>query len=504
MATAVLCLLIAQATDDLEGLKHPSRAVREASIERLAAQGPPSAELVEHVAHADARVAAGVAAILRLRCDATVLPALARHADRRDPARADAAAHLLVAIAARRRTPLADLHFEGMELLPRRLEQAVESQVLELLGSFRRRPSLERPQLYRPLLAGGPYASKVLERLVRDTQRSGVLRAHALHACLRLVGREGRPRVAVGLHDAQPEVRAAAAQLAWRYGMEIDTLAGLLASGRPLGATVRSYAVAAAERRRRLDRESALRLFDLAWEAPARTAVGTAAALEVTHPDLAGKLIRKHVEHALEADRRRVGAGLAAGLFELRVGPLGPELRERLGAARTPLLRALVEEDADKALALMRPSLAPAAAVGRQEAFRVEIVSALLRRYRAPWADRVAFGGTAIRREFAAARRLGAQALRGAPEDLVRPLVPRLRELLADGDASVRLAAAAVLLPEPAARQVCADALYDGDPIAARRVAACLAPETQVDPKAPVAARRRLAARISPGGRDKE
>ncbi|MHC4973167.1 MAG: hypothetical protein ACYTG3_12625 [Planctomycetota bacterium] len=504
MATAVLCLLLAQATADLEGLKHPSRAVREATIERLATKGPPSAELVPYVAHEDARVAAGVASILRLRRDAAVLPALARHADHPDPARADAAARLLVEIAAHRRRPLAEFHFAGMKLLPRRLERAVDSQALELLGRYRRRPSLERPQLYRPLYAGGTYAAVVLARLARDAQRPGVLRAHALHAYLRLVGRKGRPLVAEALVDPQPEVRAAGAQLAWRYGIEIDTLAGLLDSGRPLGPTVRSYAVGAAEHRRRLGRPTAIRLRDLAWEAPVRTAVGTAAALEATHPDLAERLIESHVERALKADRNRVGAGLSAGLFELRVGPLAPALRERLGAARTPLLRALVESDAEKALALVRPSLAPRAAVGRQEAYRVEIVYALLLRYRAPWADRVAFGGAAINREFAAARRLGARALRGAPEELVRPLKPRLRQLLADGDASVRLAAAAVLLPEPEALQACADALYDGDPVSAKRVAACLPAELEVDPKAPVNARRRLALRISPGGRDKE
>jgi hypothetical protein len=503
MATAVLCLLLAQAAGDLEGLKHPSRSVREATIERLAAGGPSSAELVPLVAHDDARVAAGVASILRLRRDAAVLPALARHADHPDPARADAAARLLVEIAAHRRKPLHDLHFAGMELLPRRLEQAVESQALELLGRFRHRPSLERPQLYRPLLAGGPYAAAVLARLARDTQRSAILRAHALHAYLRLIGKEGRPLVAEALSDPQPEVRAAAAQLAWRYGIEIDTLAGLLDSGRPLGATVQSYAVGAAEHRRRLKRATALRLLELAWEAPVRTAVGTAAALEVTHPDLAPRLVENHVERALMADRNRVGAGLEAGLFELRVGPLAPALRERLGTARTPLLRALVESDAEKALALVRSSLAPRVAVGYQESYRVEIVYALLLRYRAPWADRVAFAGAAINRELVSARRLGARALRGAPEELVRPLKPRLRQMLAEGNASVRLAAAAVLLPDPAALQVCLDALYDGDPISARRVAACL-PKGGVDPKAPVAARRRLALRISPGGRDKE
>jgi len=501
MATAVLCLLVAQLAGDLEGLRHPSRAVREATIERLARDGPPSMELVANVAHGDARVVAGVAAVLRLRRDAAVLPALARHADHPDPARADVAARLLVEIAAHRRVPLSDLHFEGMELLPRRLERAVGSQALELIRRYRRSPSLERPQLYRPLYAGGPYAATAVARLVRDTRRPGVFRAHALHAYLRLVGRDGRPMVAEALVDPEPEVRAAAAGLAWRYGVEIDTLARLLDSGRALRAIVRSYAVAASERRRRLGREPALRLLDLAWEAPVRTAVGTAAALKVTHPDLAEKLIEKHVEHALKADGRRVGAGLAAGLFAFRAGPLPPELRERLGAARTPLLRALVESDPEEALALVRTSLAPPASVGRQEAYRVEIVYRLLMRHRAPWADRVAFGAAAIHRDLGSARRLGAQALRGAPDELVRPLKPALRRLLADGDASIRLAAAAVLLPEATALQVLADALYDGDPVAARRVAACL---PEVDPKAPVAARRRLALRISPGGRDKE
>jgi len=501
MVTAVLCLLVAQAAGELDGLRHPSRAVREATIERLAAEGPPSAELLPHVARGDARLAAGVAAILRHRREAAVLPALARHADHGDAARADIAARLLLEIAAYRRVPLHDLHFPGMELLPRRLEQAVESQALALLGRYRRRPSVERPQLYRPLFVGGTYAATVLARLAGDTQRSGVLRAHALHAYLRLVGRKGRPLVAGALTDPQPEVRAAATQLAWRYGVEIDTLARLLDSDRPLGATVRSYAVAAAAHRRRLERAPAERLLNLAWEAPVRTAVGTAAALKATHPDLAAKLIEKHVQHALVADRRRVGAGLAAGLFELRVGPLAPDLRQGLGAARTPLLRSLVENDPQKALALLRSSLAPRAAVGRQETYRVEIVYALLLRHRAPWVDRVAFAGAAMHRELVSARRLGARALQGAPEELVEPLKPALRGLLADGDASVRLAAAAVLRPEPEALQVLADALYDGDPIAARRVAACL---PDVDPKAPVSVRRRLALRISPGGRDKE
>jgi hypothetical protein len=55
------------------------------------------------------------------------------------------------------------------------------------------------------------------------------------------------------------------------------------------------------------------------------------------------------------------------------------------------------------------------------------------------------------------------------------------------------LAAAALLLPGPEALAVCADALYDGDPWAARRVAAALARAKApgCDPGAPVAQRRR-------------
>ncbi|MHC4550677.1 MAG: HEAT repeat domain-containing protein [Planctomycetota bacterium] len=505
MAAAILCLLIAQATGDVEALTHPSRTVREEAIARLAEQGPATGELVSLLAHEDARVVAGIAAVLQRRLDPAGLPALARHADHPDAARAEVAARTVVAIASRRRIRFEELHYEGMDLLPRRLERAAAELASAWLGRWHGGGSVDRPQLYRPLYAGGSYTATALGRILRDTKRPWTVRAHALHAYARLVGRAAVPALLERLDDPRPQVRAAAAALVWRYGDRdaLATLARQLDAERALHPTVRSYAAAAAEKLRMLGARGAARLVPLVRDSPPQIAAGAAAALRATYPELAARTVRARVLHEMEGDARKPGAGLEAALFELRLGPLTDDLRARLSASSHGLIRAVVEDDPARALELAGPWIAPRAATGAKEHLRLDVTYRLLLRHPAPWQQRVAFAAAALRRDTSYARRQGLRILRGAPPELWQPLLPRVYPALLHSDESTRLAAAALLVPRPRALEVCVDALYDGDPRSAA-VASDLLREARpdlpaVDPRAPVAERRRLA--IELGGR---
>jgi hypothetical protein len=123
----------------------------------------------------------------------------------------------------------------------------------------------------------------------------------------------------------------------------------------------------------------------------------------------------------------------------------------------------------------------------------VEIVSRIFERHPATDADRVLFAATALANDTTVARRAGLESLRGVPEETWAALRPAVATALADREEPLRLAAAALLLPAPEALRACADALYDGDPWAARRVAALLAQAKVpgLDPNAPAGDRRR-------------
>jgi hypothetical protein len=226
-------------------------------------------------------------------------------------------------------------------------------------------------------------------------------------------------------------------------------------------------------------------------DAAAGVAADAAAAMLESDPEAGARALRARVLRHLAQAERVEGTGTEAAIFELRAGPLPEELRERMRAAEDPLVAACVCEDP---VARVRPLLARG--LGRREAYRVEILGRLLRRRDATEADRVLFATSAVASEVAFARRAGLEALRGTAPAAWEALRPIVTAALADADEPTRLFAAALLLPDPRALEVCADALYDGDPWAARRVAAMLAEAKAgaCDPRAPVAERRRASA----------
>jgi hypothetical protein len=488
MAAALWLLVLAQAAPPFSDLAHESRAVRDEAIRRLAEGGPASAGIAALLAEPDPRIALGAAEILRRRRDPSVLPLLARAADGPDGERADAAATALVATAAEARVAMSALAFEGMRLLPERLDRAWRAAVRERILPLDHRPSTDRPQLYRALFAGEEHAARALLEIASDTTAKGAARAHALHAYARLTGSVP----AETLVDPEEMLRGAAASLLLRYGDEEDLarLAGLLDSGRALQPLEFHCAVHAVRRVGRAGPAGRAALAHAIRERPPSLAADAAAALVEAAPTEATHPLRTRVtRHLARAEAGRAG-GAEAALFELRAGPLPEDLRARLRAAGNPLLAACVAEDP---LAAARPLLARR--LGGGEAYRLEIVARLLERGDAPAGDRVTFAASALGSESTASRRAGLQALRPAPPEAWAALRPRVEEALGDVHESVRLAAAELLAPAPEALRVCADALYDGDPWAARRVALTLrrVESPAIDPLADVAARRQQA-----------
>jgi hypothetical protein len=491
MAVAVLLLVLAQPAPSLEDLAHESRAVRDEAIRRLAAGGPPSAAVAARLADPDERVASGAAEVLRLRRDPDVLAQLARAADVPDATRGAAAAAALVATAGEARVDVAALSFPGMCVLPTRLDDAYGSAVAAALLPLGHRPSVDRPQAYRALHAGGDHAARALRDFARDRRAPAAARAHALHALARLTGEASVEELA----DAEPLVREAAASLVLRYGDEkgLARLAARLDEAGALRPSELHCAVLAARRTRRVGPAGILALERAVRDGEARLAADAAAALLAADPAAGGRALRARVLRHLTDAENRAATGKEAALFELRAGPLPEDLRERMRRAEDPLVAACVAEDP---FARLRPLVGQG--FGDRDAFRIEIVARVLDRPGAPEADRMAFAACALASDVGAAHRAGLEALRGIPPEAWAALKPVVVRSLADQEEPIRLAAAALVLPAPDALLVCADALYDGDPSSARRVASILAAANVpgMDPRAPVAERRRASAEL--------
>jgi len=504
MTALALLLLLAQPAAVLDGLTDESRAVRERAVAALAESGPPAAELVRQLSHDDPRVVRGVAEVLRVRGDVSVLPELARYADHPDPQRARPAVRALVALALPHRAMLEDLA-SGRPRLAARLDAEVAAAVEEHLRDRRGAPNLDFPHAYRPLYAGGRHAAKALRAVLEDRRGDAFVRAHALHALARLQGAGAYLERA--LDDPAPEVRSAAAALVWRYAHRqgLERLVDLLESDRALQPGVRSYAAAAAERLGRLGPKGAVLMERTVTNYGLFSALGAAAALKASYPERAAKVVRGRVLRLLDVERKAAGGGAGAALLDLRVGPLPAGLRARMAATGTPLLQAAATDDSAEALAHLEPVVAPARIRGNGEAVRVRGVYKLLRKHRAPAVARVAFAGSVLDREASGLRIYGLYVLRGVDPKTWRPLRPSVERALESGRASVRLAAAA-LLPDRALPAV-VDALYDGDPRHARSALRILRAHPHLpsaDRDATVAERRRHALRLREALADKE
>jgi hypothetical protein len=292
------------------------------------------------------------------------------------------------------------------------------------------------------------------------------------------------------LEDAEEVLREAAAPLLLRYGdaEDLARLAALLEGERSLGPAELHSAAFAVRRLGRVGPRGRAVLARAVEERPTFLAAEAAAALLAAAPEAGAHALRTRVGRHLTDAEAAGHAGTEAALFELRAGPLPEDLRARLRAAANPLLAACAAADP---LAALRPILA--VRLGGRELYRLEIVARLLDRAHAGEADRVAFAASALGSEATAARRAGLGALRDVPAEAWAALRPVVVGALDDRDEPVRIAAAALLAPAPGALRVCADALYDGDPWSAQRVAAILkrAGLPEVDPRAPVATRRR-------------
>jgi len=492
MAAAVLLLLLAQAPVD--DLAHDSRAVRDAAIRELAAGGPPSSAIVALLADPDERVALGAAEVLRLRCDREVLPQLARAADVPDAARGAAAAAALLATAAEARVDIATLDFPGMHALHARLDEAYRNAIRQKLLSLDAGASLDRPQVYRPFLGGGDHAARALRELAGDPEAPGAARAHALHALARLTGEV--PLEAID--DPEPLVRGAAALLVLRYGdpRGVERLAARVDGTAALGTLELHCAALAVRRTGHVGPEGRKRLARAVSDREPRLAAAAAGALLAVDPEAGMTALRARVERHLREAERKEGAGVDAVIFALRAGPLPDDLRARMAALDDPLLAASVAKEPAAAL----PGLLERSS-GVRESLRVEIVSHLLRDPGVKDPQRVHFAASVLSTDVAWARRAGLTALGSAGPGSWSALRPIVTQALEDRDEPVRVAAAVLLLPDPPAVAVCADALYDGDPASARCVAEALAGAKikSVDAGAPVAVRRRASLELMQG-----
>jgi len=466
-AAFVLSLLLpAQATGlDVESLGHPARAVRERAIESLAAGDVAVPELLVHLERNPA-VRHSLLEVLARRKDPAALPALARHADGADPAVGESAAAAVVATAFARGLDLESLDSPAMARLARRLSRATDREVRVRLGALGKWGHLDKTRRYRPFLAGGRYSRRALIDAARDPALAEVARNNALHALALLAGDAAEPVFRALIDDPMPRVRVAAASMLFQIGTDggREFLAARLEQGRFYQEQELGWMVAAAERVRRLGPQGTRRLSRLVATADHWRALGAAAALARTRPEVARAVLARRLGPLLDTEERRPGSAMESALFEFRVGPLEKSLREKMLRSGHPLVRVPALADRGTALAEIEPMIAPPRSLGSREPLRVRIVYHLLRRHRAQTDAWFRFGSSALDSQVAASRRYALWALGRVPAARRGPLLPRIERLLADSYESVRLAAAELLAPDPRALRVAAWALYDGDP----------------------------------------
>ncbi|MHC4960265.1 MAG: hypothetical protein ACYTGN_18085 [Planctomycetota bacterium] len=502
--TPLLVALVLQASEPVgragyEELEDAARAVRDRAIERLADGDVPTAELVRALG-GSRPVALGLCEVLARRGDREALPALARAADEPDAARARAAAAALLAIAVRHDLDLAAVHFEGMTRLPRRLQDEVDRHVAGVIeAALEHRPATDTPQHYRPVFCAGDYGARALEAYAGDPARAGPAREHALYAYALLAGEPVEALATKHLESPEPRLRAASCSMLLNFGQRAshERLARRLDEKRIHPEDEIGLMVSAAERTNIVSENASRRLSTIVVHRSVYRALTAAAALKHTHLATYEAALAKRLGPLLDSDARSPGAAIEAALFELRVGPLPKELRDRMAQSGHPLVRAPALDDPAAAIEALRPMIAPDKPLGARESMRVYIVYQLLRRHDAPVEDRLRFVRDALVSPMASARRYALWTLARLPEDVRAPFRELAWRQLTDKSESVRLAAADVLAPDPVAIRVCIRALYDGNRSAlwtVRRVLREVHPDwPRVEPRAPTRERRALA-----------
>ncbi|MGQ0614811.1 MAG: HEAT repeat domain-containing protein [Planctomycetaceae bacterium] len=510
MPFALLLALCLSPDEALEGLRSPSLADREAAVRALARSGIPCDALAEHLAHPDLRVALGVAEALRERGDPAALPFLAEAAGHPDPERGEAAARAHVELALDCGREAGEGGGEGIG--GRRLLQATRAAVIDQVARTESWRAEDQPQRYRRLLDGGPRVGAALAELAADRHAEASRRAVAIAVLPRWAGEEALPLLLPLVEDPEPAVRAAAAAALLATGAEeaYARLALLLETQAGEEPNVRSCALAAVKRGGVPTRAGVDQLVRLVQLGPAPEASHAAAALQRADPERAATVVGARVRALLGSGRAVEGADLAAGLFLVRGGPVGPELEAACRGSGEALVRLCVTPAREEALAGLRPFLAPDRTAALRETLRIEIVEALLRRHAAPWCDRAAFAGPLLLTDVTRLRAKAASLLEGAPAAELAPLRPLLEPCLQNPNESVRVAAAAALAesaPE-AVLPVLAHALHDGDAYAASVAVRALKTMGRIPAgfawNAPPAERRALARGLLRGGSGKE
>jgi len=463
----------------MEALRDPSRDVREKAIAALAAKERDIEDLLLLLREKDGRVRRGVCAALAVRGDPVAIPALLLEGS-------PDAASTCVRIVEQSRLDLPTIAALATPAMHEALKGAHAAAVNARLTALQGYLGLARPQTHRATIAGGVWSERILLAIARDPEQPPGKRAHALHAAQLLIGRSLESDLDKLLDDPEETVRSAALSLLWRLHTDTgnQTLVKLLERADRYSNSNVSLLVSAVDQGGTPTPEGRRFLATRIRTGSAALAADAAAVLLKHERKIALELLTARVRDQIH---RSDGPELA--LLFLRCGTPTPELRELALRTKDPLSRMVTTQPTEKIPEALREFLDPRP--GSSEWVRVRVVSTLLARHSLPWEDKVRYARGVLGSDIASWRAGGLNLLRGAPEEILRPLHPRLFLALDDHSESVRVKAAILLLPEPRAQRVLWTALYDGDLRTAWTAAPAL--DATLSRRTPVAERRRRA-----------
>jgi len=476
----VLLLLPARpGSTELEALRDPSRDVREKAIAALAAKERDIDDLLLLLHEKDARVRRGVCAALAVRAEPVAIPALLLEGS-------PDAALACVRIVEQSRLDLPTIAALATPAMRAALRQAHAGTVNARLKPLRGSLGLARPQTHRAHIAGGVWSERILLGIARDPDQPPRKRAHALHAAQLLIGRALESDLVKLLDDPEEAVRSAALTLLWRLHTDRGNqeLVKLLERADRYSNSNVSLLVSSVDQGGTPTPEGRQFLATRIRTGSAALAADAAAVLLKHERKVALELLTARVRDQIH---RSDGPELA--LLFLRCGTPTPELRKLALRTKDPLSRLVTTQPAEKIPEALREFLDPRP--GSSEWVRIRVVSTLLARHNLPWEDRLRYARGVLGSDVASWRAGGLHLLRGAPEEILRPLHPRLFLSLDDRSETVRVKAAILLMPEPRAQRVLWTALYDGDLRTAWSAAPAL--DAKLSRRTPVAERRRRA-----------
>jgi len=477
----VLLLLPARpGSAEIEALSDPSREVRERAISSLATKDCPIDALVLLLHEKDARVRRGVCAVLARRGDPVAVPALLLDGS-------PDAAEACVRIAETCRLDLPTVALlatpQMRELLVRAHATSVDARIGRVSGSLQ----LSRPQIHRAHLAGGAWSEAIMLSIVRDADQPALKRAHALHVAQLMLGRALHDDLVRLLDDPQDGVRSAALTLLWRlHSMPGNReLVKRLDDGDRYRSSQVSLLISAVDQGAKPSPKAIEFLASRVAKGGVPIAADAAAVLMQYDRKRALALLTARIR--TEINRSKVQPRVS--LFFLRCGTPTPEILALAQRAKDPLAQLAAFPLSPKTAGMIREHLDPRP--GPVEWIRIRVVSTVLARQPANWMDRARYARGVLDSDQATWRAGGLGLLSGAPAEILAPLRLRLVRALADPMESVRVKAAILLMPEPAARRVLWAALYDGDSRTAWTAGPAL--DFKLGRSTPVAERRRRA-----------